>query len=98
MRTITTLLTIVLIASTTALAQREVPPPPRPPEADTGPSLEASLKFIQEKVIDEGRFNFVVYLHDTQSNEEWSNRNTAEISAVPRTLPTVALRCTGRPR
>jgi hypothetical protein len=81
MRIIAAFLTVVLIAST-AMAQQAVPPPPRPPEDDTGPSLEASLKFIQEKVSDEGRFNFVVYLHDTQSNEEWSNRNTAEISAV----------------
>jgi hypothetical protein len=79
MRIVTVFLTVVLIAST-AMAQLSVPPPPKP--AEDGPSLEASLKYIQEKILDEGKFNFVVYMHDTQSNEEWSNRNTAEVSAV----------------
>ena len=55
MRIITVFLTIVLIA-TTALAQKSVPPPPKP--APDGPSLEATMRFIQDKIEDEGDLNW----------------------------------------
>jgi hypothetical protein len=78
-RCLMTMCCVALAVSTALGAQKKaVPPPPKP--AESGPSLEATMKYIQNKVGDEGRFNFVVHLHDAQSNEEWSNQNTAEIN------------------
>jgi hypothetical protein len=72
MRIITVFLSFVL-AATTALAQQSVPPPPQPaadksaaqsqPSA-SGPSLEVTIKFIQDKVNQQGA---IVYI------ESWNN-------------------------
>jgi hypothetical protein len=62
MRIVSVLMMIVL-ASATALAQQSVPPPPQP-TADSGPSLEVTLKFIQDKVNQQGA---IVYV------ESWNN-------------------------
>ncbi|MGO9317582.1 MAG: hypothetical protein ACLPXT_06915 [Terracidiphilus sp.] len=62
MRIATVFLTLALTASLT-LGQQSVPPPPRP-VADSGPSLEVTLKFIQDKVNQQGA---IVYV------ESWNN-------------------------
>lgn len=43
-------------------AQQNVPPPPKPP--DNGPSLEVTMKFIQDKMNEQGRVGYAY----TQSN------------------------------
>jgi hypothetical protein len=55
MRKLAYLLMVVVIASA-ALAQKEVPSPPKP--TDDGPSLEVTLKFIQEKMNDQGAVGY----------------------------------------
>ena len=66
MKTITVLLTIILIAST-ALTQQKVPPPPKP--APDGPSLEVTMKFIQDKLNDEGAVKFVLLRHNAEEGD-----------------------------
>jgi hypothetical protein len=56
MRTITVFLTVVFVAAA-GLAQQEVPPPPKPP--DNGPSLEVTMKIIQDKMNDQGDVEYV---------------------------------------
>jgi hypothetical protein len=59
----------VAITSSTALAQQSVPPPPQPPSnepaaqsqpAENGPSLEVTMKFIQDKVNQEGQISYTI--------------------------------------
>jgi hypothetical protein len=64
MRIVTLFLTLVLAAAT-AVAQQSVPPPPQPAaDKPAGPSLEVTLKFIQDKVNQQGS---IVYV------ESWNN-------------------------
>jgi hypothetical protein len=64
MRIATLFLTLVLAAPIT-LAQQSVPPPPQPAaDKPAGPSLEVTLKFIQDKVNQQGS---IVYV------ESWNN-------------------------
>jgi hypothetical protein len=67
------LLAATLIAfSSIALAQKSVPPPAKP--ADNGPSLEVTMKFIQEKLNDQGTFNYVEFIHDDADGSDWTRR------------------------
>jgi len=72
MRTATLFLTVML-AATTALAQQSVPPPLQPapdkPATASGPSLEVTLKFIQDKVNEQGRIVFVESSNNTVTGE-----------------------------
>ena len=64
MRIATLFLTLAL-AATITLAQQSVPPPPQPAaDKPAGPSLEVTLKFIQDKVNQQGS---IVYV------ESWNN-------------------------
>jgi hypothetical protein len=55
----------VILAGATALAQQAVPPPPQPaPDKPVGPSLDVTMKFIQDKVNQQGSIKYV---------ESWSN-------------------------
>jgi hypothetical protein len=57
MRLVVMILTLAL-SNASVLAQQSVPPPPQPapdkPPAASGPSLEVTLKFIQDKVNEQG--------------------------------------------
>jgi hypothetical protein len=55
-----------------AIPQQAVPPPPKP--VDEGPSLEATMKFIQDKVNSNGPINYVVYMHDEITGQESTPR------------------------
>jgi hypothetical protein len=80
MRTIAVFLAVVLIAST-ALAQENAPPPPKP-EPDKGPSLEVTMKFIQEKISEQGKVNYAVYCHNFSTNTDETNQVVTEVSNV----------------
>jgi len=47
----------VALALSADLAQRKVPPPPKP--ADEGPTLEVTMKFIQDKMNEHGKVGYV---------------------------------------
>jgi hypothetical protein len=50
----------VVMAGAIALAQQSVPPPPQPaPDKPAGPSLEVTMKFIQDKVNQQGKIDIV---------------------------------------
>jgi hypothetical protein len=62
-----------------ALRAQDVPPPPKP--TDDGPGLEVTLKFIQDKVTDEGKLSYVASVSDSSSpGTEWSNQFSVRIT------------------
>lgn len=73
---------LVFLAVSAALAQEKktVPPPPKP--ADDGPSLEVTMKFIQDKLGEQGTFNFVLAVHAPREDKDWSVRMMQEASSV----------------
>ncbi len=66
----------------TLSAQQSVAPPPRP--ADSGPSLAVTMQFIQDKMNDIGKVNFVEFLQNTNDNSNftssWSNEITNAVA------------------
>jgi hypothetical protein len=76
------LICLMTISAGSAWAQQKksVPPPPKP--ADEGPSLEATMKFIQDKLNSVGRVNFAVYYHDAASGNDWVQQFMIETSKV----------------
>lgn len=59
---------------------QDVPPPPKPPE--TGPSLEATMSFIQEKLNSIGPVNFIIYYHDNTNGNDWAHKFKIEDTGV----------------
>jgi hypothetical protein len=59
----------ILLTTALGLAQQSVPPPPKP--ASDGPSLEATMKFIQEKIEQQGKLNYAAHVHDSQDGSNW---------------------------
>jgi hypothetical protein len=70
----------LVVSAALAQQKKAVPPPPKP--ADEGPSLEVTMKFIQDKLNDVGTLNFVVFLHDNVAGTDLANRNKLELSNV----------------
>jgi hypothetical protein len=56
---------IAVLAISTALAQENNSLPLQPRQADSGPSLEVTAKFIQDKVAEQGVIKFAVLSQDT---------------------------------
>jgi hypothetical protein len=84
MRVIAVILAVIM-AGATALAQVAVPPPPQPaPDktASSGPSLEVTMKFIQDKLNEMGTVNFAGYVHDSSNNSDGVQKFSATISNV----------------
>ena len=84
MRMMATILAVVL-AGATALAQQSVPPPPQPAAdkpAVNGPSLEVTLKFIQDKLNTVGTVNFAGYVHDSANDTDGVQKFSATVSNV----------------
>ncbi|MGD0445552.1 MAG: hypothetical protein ABSA39_16575 [Edaphobacter sp.] len=81
MKTIRTTLSILalgLMAFSSASAQKAVAPPPKP--TDSGPSLAATMQFLQDKLNDIGKVSFVEFLHNTTTGEDFTETNTYEIT------------------
>lgn len=70
----------VVLLGVPAVSQQPVPLPPQP--AGSGPSLAATMQFIQDKLNDLGMVSFVVFLQDTSSGNTWTANATNEISNV----------------
>jgi hypothetical protein len=68
------------LAVSAALAQQKKTAPPLPKPADAGPSLEVTMKFIQEKVTEQGKLNFAVLTHDDITGEDGAARYSLEVS------------------
>jgi hypothetical protein len=56
--------------------------PPAPKSADSGPSLEATMKFIQDKLNSIGPVKFVALTHDGETGDNWKNWHMEEDSKV----------------
>jgi hypothetical protein len=82
MSTISTIAKAVLVALATvsiASAQHKVTPASKP--AVNGPSLEVTLKFIQDKIGQEGRLTYSAAVTDTaQQDVSWKNNFVVELS------------------
>jgi hypothetical protein len=62
---------VVLLAAGPALGQKKVPPPPKP--TDSGPTLEVTLKFVQDKIAEDGKFTYSASVKDSsQPDVEWT--------------------------
>jgi hypothetical protein len=59
-----------------ALSQQAVPPPPRP--TPDGPTLAATMQFIQTKLEERGRLNFAVYTHDNNDGKNYIDQYSGE--------------------
>ncbi len=66
----------------TLSAQQAIAPPPKP--AADGPSLAVTMQFIQDKMNDIGKVNFVEFLQNTNDNStftsSWSNEVTKAVA------------------
>jgi hypothetical protein len=77
---------IVFVVSLAALlgapahAQTSIPPPPKP--AGSGPSLEVTMQFLQEKLSDIGKVTFLSYTQNTRSGSYTSETDSTEVSNV----------------
>jgi len=59
---------------------QDVAPPPKPPE---GPSLEVTMKFLEDKLTDENKLSYKTFVSDSgQSGGEWTNQFKVEITKV----------------
>jgi hypothetical protein len=77
-RSFTLTIAFALMAVGALHAQQSVPPPPRP--ADSGPSLETTMQFIQENAA-EGKLTYTASVTDaSQQGAEWRNKFTVEMS------------------
>jgi hypothetical protein len=77
-RNITSIFAFALMSISTIHAQQAVVPPPRP--ADSGPSLEKTMQFIQENAA-EGKLSYTAFVTDaSQQGVEWKNQFTVEMS------------------
>src|ERR1039458_409307 len=84
MRIVTVFLTLVLAASI-ALAQQSVPPQPAPDKpAANGPSLAVTLKFIQDKVNQQGKIEYVPHekFMDRGDQTPYDNTNESQVVSV----------------
>ncbi len=66
---IISVLSMLLTATTAGLAQTSVTLPPKP--ANSGPTLAATMQFIQDKTNEQGKINFALYTHDNSNGDDW---------------------------
>jgi hypothetical protein len=71
---------VLVVSATLAQEKKTVPPPPKP--TDEGPSLEVTMKFIQDKLSGVGPLNFVIYAHDNVAGTDGPVKATDELANV----------------
>jgi hypothetical protein len=62
------------------VAPANAPPQPALDRSDNGPSLEVTMKFIQDKLNEMGTVNFAGYVHDSANNTDGVQKFSATIS------------------
>jgi hypothetical protein len=70
---------IFIFIAASAWAQQTVPPPKPAP---SGPPLEVTMKFIQEKVAEVGKLTYAAHYHDSATGKDWVNQWTDEATNV----------------
>src|SRR5580700_5760517 len=71
---------VLVVSGASAQQKKAVPPPPKP--KDEGPSLEVTMKFIQDKVDGVGPVNYVEYVHDNTAGNDWTNKLRGQVSNI----------------
>jgi hypothetical protein len=71
---------VLWLAASQALAQTPVAPPPKPP--DNGPSLEVTMKFIQDKLNGIGKVTYIVPYQNKHTGDTDTYTLTDEVSQV----------------
>jgi hypothetical protein len=71
---------LVLTAFSASFAQQPVAPPPKP--AADGPTLAATMQFIQTKLQERGRLNFAVYTHDNAEGKDYIDQYSSEATNI----------------
>jgi hypothetical protein len=74
--------TACLIASILLSAARGQDVPPTPKPKDVGPSLEDTMKFLEDKLGAIGQVSFLAYVHDEIKGSDWTNKVIDQISNV----------------
>jgi len=71
-------------APQSSVAPISVPSPPNLNlnATDSGPSLEETMKFIQDKLTDQAKMNYVAYLTDNMTNETETHQIAVEFTKV----------------
>jgi hypothetical protein len=76
LRTTLSFLALGLLAFSSASAQKVVAPPPKP--ADSGPSLSATMQFIQTRLNELGNMYYAAYVHDNATGKDWTEQVSVE--------------------
>ena len=84
-KTLATMAALACLAVSAAMAQQKAAPAQKP--KDKGPSLEVTMKFIQDKMNSTGAVNLVLYGHDGVSGNDWSNQFSFEVSGATVNVP-----------
>src|ERR1700679_807899 len=78
LRTTARILALSIAAFVSASAQQAVAPPPKP--ADSGPTLEETMKFIQDN-LEEGKLTYTAFVSDaSQPGVQWKNQFKVEMT------------------
>jgi hypothetical protein len=75
--------------STKSAQRKAVPPPPKP--ADEGPSLEVTMKFIQDKLNQEGSVSYIESYHNSITGEQGGPWKHSFASSVEEVYPSGGL-------
>jgi hypothetical protein len=71
---------LALSSDPAAISQQSTPPALN--QANSGPSLAVTMQFIQEKLSQQGKINFAIYIHDNASGSDSVGQGAYEISNV----------------
>jgi hypothetical protein len=85
----TILLGVLAVSPASTQQKKAVPPPPKPD--DGGPSLEVTMKFIQDKMNSIGPVNYAVYFHDNATGADWTKRSKFEVTQMVAEAPACAI-------
>jgi hypothetical protein len=79
------LICLMLITASSVWAQEKKPVQPPPKPSDEGPSLQVTMKFIQDKMNQEGSVTFIQSSHDTITGESggpWKHSSESTVAEI----------------
>jgi hypothetical protein len=68
--------------SSVELALAQASTAPQIPNPASGPSLGETMKFIQDRLNEQGKVNYAAYAHDNANDTDWVGQHSFEISNV----------------